>query len=113
MAKDSVWFMASGGRCYRFDLGGKLFEVFEELVGSDASKHNASGNNPMCFWGIRSEGLVKSGVCDGNRYVAVYGTDTYNLTCEYFSLVQRVFKWRLRHCRRGCHRGLPFLTRRT
>jgi hypothetical protein len=33
-----MWFMASGGRCYRFDLGGKSFEVFEELAGSDASR---------------------------------------------------------------------------
>ena len=82
MAQNSVWFMASGGRCYRFDLGGKLSEVSEELVGSDASKHNASGNNPMCFWGTRSDGFVKPGVCEGNRYVAVHGTNAHDLVCE-------------------------------
>ena len=77
-----MWFMASGGRCYRFDLGGKLFEVFEELAGSDASKHNTSGNNPMCFRRIGPDWLVKASVCEGNRYVAVHGTNTYDLTCK-------------------------------
>ena len=77
-----MWFMTSGGRCYRFDLGGKLFEVFEELAGSNASKDNASGNDPMCFRRIGPDWLVKAGVCEGNRYVTVHGTDTYDLTCE-------------------------------
>jgi hypothetical protein len=82
MAKDSVWFMASGGRCYRFDLGGKLFEVFEELVGSNASKHDSSNDDPVRYWGVGPEGFVKPGACEGNRYVAVHGTNAHDLICE-------------------------------
>ena len=75
-------FMASGRRCYRFDLSGELFEVFEELAGSDAAKHDTSNDDPVRCWGVSPDGFVKPGVCEGNRYVAVHGTNAHDLICE-------------------------------
>ena len=82
-----MWFMPSGGRCYRFDLGSESLEVSEELAGGNASEHDTAGDNPVRFWGVSYNGFVKPGICEGNRYVAVYGTNTYDLACEYLSLI--------------------------
>ena len=74
--------MASGGRCYRFDLCGESLEVHEELARSDAGKNDTPSDYSAGFRWIGPYGFVKPGVCEGNRYVAVYGTNSHHLICE-------------------------------
>jgi hypothetical protein len=82
MAENSIWFMASSGRCYRFDLCGESLEVCEELAGSNAGKNDTPGDYSMSFRRVGPYGFVKPGVGEGNRYVAVYGTNTHDLICK-------------------------------
>ena len=77
-----MWFMATSGGCYRFDLCGKSLEVRQELVGSDASKNDTPRDYSASFRRIGPYRLLKPGVCEGNRYVAVYGSDVHDLICE-------------------------------
>jgi hypothetical protein len=82
MAENSMWFMASGGRCYRFDLRSESSEVREELAGSDAGKNDTTSDYSAGFRWIGPYGFVKPSVCEGNRYVAVHGTYSHDLICE-------------------------------
>ena len=77
-----MWLMASGGRCYRFDLCGELLEVREELAGGDAGKNDTPRDYSAGFRRIGPYGLLKPGVCEGDRYVAVHGSDVHDLICE-------------------------------
>jgi hypothetical protein len=82
MAENLMWFMAGGGRCYRFNLCGESVEVCEELAGSNAGKNDTPSDHSMSFRRVGPYGFVKPGVCEGNRYVAVYGPDAHDFICE-------------------------------
>lgn len=74
--------MASGGRCYRFDLSGKLLQVLKKLAGGKIGEHKPGGYHPVRLRGIFPDGLVKSDACECNSYIAVYHTGTYHFGCE-------------------------------
>jgi hypothetical protein len=82
MAKDSIWFVTSGSRSYRFDLSGQLLEILEKLTSGDASQDQPRGDNSVGLRRGSTDWLIKSHVCERNSYVAVYGTNANHLACE-------------------------------
>jgi hypothetical protein len=85
--RNSIWFMASGDRCYRFDLGGQFLEILEQLPSGNIGEHQPRANDSTCLCGLITDGLVKSNVCERYGYVAVYNANAGNFVCEDFSFV--------------------------
>jgi hypothetical protein len=83
--------MARGSRSYRFDLYGKLAEVLEQLVCGVACQHQSGGHYVVRLSGTATERPVKSRRREGNRYVAVNRTNSYDFGCKYFFFVKRIF----------------------
>jgi hypothetical protein len=82
MSKDSIWFMASGSRCCRFNFSGKLLEILDKLPSRDVGQNDSATHNPARFRRLVSDGLLKSDVCERYDDIAVYEADTGNLARE-------------------------------
>jgi hypothetical protein len=107
--------VARSSRSYCFDLCGKLSEVLEQLVCCVACEHQSGSHYAVCLRGTATGRLFKSHSCKRNCYVAVNRSNTYDLRCEYFSFMKRIFERRLclvvHHWESSIHGLEPLLKR--